>query len=102
MTQELGLLLGPDQYLHPYLQEGSGEHQVDQEAHNQVEREVAVVVDIGVEEEDGDHLFDPRLVEGQAALELLLVIAVGQRGIWYEIVRCQLQKDVIGVGSRTT
>ena len=81
-TQELDLLLDPDQYLHPHLQEGSGEHQVDQEAHNQVEREVAVAVDTGAEEEDGDHLFDPRLVGGRAVRGALLVTDVVQRGIW--------------------
>ena len=102
MTRELDLLLGPDQYLHPHLREDSGEHQVDQEAHNQVEREVAVAVDSGAEEEDGDHLFDPRLVAGQAVLGLSLAIDVVQRGIWYEIVRCQLQRAVISADSRAT
>ena len=102
MTRELGLLLGPDQYLHLYLQEGSGEHQVDREVHNQVEREVIVAVDIGVEEEDGDHLFDLRLVGGRAAQGLLLVIDVVLRGIWYETVQCRLQMYVISADSRVT
>ena len=81
LTRGLDLHLGPDQHLHPHLREDSGEHQVDQEAHNQVEREVVVAVDIEVEEEDGDHLFDPRLVEGQATQGPSLVIDVVLRGI---------------------
>ena len=66
--------------------------------------EVAVVVAVDIEagEEDGDHLLDPRLVGGQAALGVSLAIDVGQRDIWYEIVQCHMQRDDIGAGSRTT
>ena len=64
--------------------------------------EVAVVVDFGVEEEDGDHLFDPRPVEGQAALEVLLAIDVVQRDTWCVIVRCRIQTYAISAGSRAT
>ena len=102
LTRGLDLHLGPDQHLHPHLREDSGGHQVDQEAHSPVEGEVAVAVATEVKEADGDHLFDPRLVEGQAALGVLHAIDVGQRGIWYEIVRCHIPRDVIDAGSRTT
>ena len=67
-----------------------------------MEREVVVAVDIGAEEEDGDHLFDPRLVEGQAALEVSLATDVVQRGIWYETVRCRIQMYVISADSQAT
>ena len=97
--QGLGLHSGLE---HLHLQWDRGDHQLDREAPNRVEQEVAVAVEFGVEEEDGDHLLDPRLVGGRAAQGALLATDVEQRGIWSEIVRCRIRMFVISVDSRAT
>ena len=61
---------------------------------------MAVAVVIGAEEENGDHLFDLRLVEGRVVQELLLVIDVVAKATGFGIVLCLGRPFVISVGNR--